>query len=387
MENKKHDSIIKWPQDLKSVIIIITYVFVCILLIFRMQSVGNLLSKAIKLLTPFIIGFVIAYVLNRPYEFIKNKLLSGMKKSKNPRVRKAQKPIAIILVYLIVIGITAAFVGTIIPNLITSATSIVQTLSSSTEQVQAFMTNLVNDYNLTGTIWEDLQDIWKFTINALGDAVSVLVPSLVTAVSGFTKGIAHTFIGIVVSVYLLADKEHMKRICKKCVYALMPEPLALKIRSIFILADETFGNFIIGQVTVAAILGCLCFISMVLLRMPYAVLISVIVGFSNIIPYFGPFLGAIPGTFILFSVKPILGIVFVILVVILQQIDNNFISPKVVGGNLGLSGLWVLFAITVGGGIFGIPGMIIGAPCFAVIYKLTRSLINEKLKNKGIRIN
>ena len=387
MDNKNHDFIGKSSINLKPTLIVITYIFIGILLIFHINDVVQLFVKIRKLLRPFIIGFVIAYVLNRPYKFIKNKLLYKMQKSKNPKVRKAQKPIAIVLVYLMVFGITAAFVGTIVPNIITSATSIAQTVSESTDKVQQFMSNIVNEYNLHGTIWEDLQDIWKFASNTLGDAVSVLVPSLVTALSGVTKGIAHTFIGIVVSVYLIADQEHMKTICKKLLYATLPQKYVNKIRDICVLADKTFGDFIIGQVTVAAILGCLCFTSMVVLRMPYAVLISVIVGFSNVIPYFGPFLGAIPGTFILFSVKPILGVIFVILVVILQQIDNNFISPKVVGGNLGLSGLWVLFAITTGGGLFGIPGMIIGAPCFAVIYKLTRNFINERLKIKHIKVD
>ncbi|MEF9983362.1 MAG: AI-2E family transporter [Oscillospiraceae bacterium] len=374
-------------MTVKNWLIVITYALGLLMVVLNMKSVFSILGSIFKILTPFIIGFVIAYVLNRPLKFIETQLFAFMDKSKSPKIRKLKKPCSVLLTYLLLLGLIAGFLGIVIPQIATSVTSLVANMSAYSATASEFMQNIASRFNLSGEIWQEFNSVWAELSKTIANVMSTVLPSFVSFLTSVTTGITKTFVGTIVSVYFLVGQDKIISQVKRVLYAFFPKSFADKSVKIARLSHKTFGSFIIGQLTVAAILGLLCFISMTILRMPYAMLISVIVGVSNIIPYFGPFLGAIPGVFILFTIKPMQSLIFIILIVILQQIDNNFISPKIVGGNLGLSGLWVLFAITAGGGLFGIAGMVIGAPTFAVIYKLVGEAVSERLKKKKIIIN
>lgn len=384
MDNNKFSSHGFFSESTKNQILIITYGLVLLLVVLNMNAVFSTIATILKLLTPFIIGFVMAYILNKPLKLIQNSLLKFMSKSKSEKVRKMQKPIAILLTYVLLIGLVAGFLGIVIPQMATSVTTLVSNISSYSSTVEEYVQKIADTFNLNGEIWEELGSMWTSLAKTLEKAITSILPSLVNFLTALATGVTKTFVGFIVSIYFLIGQDKLMLQIKRITYAFLNKKTADFCVKVVRLSHQVFGSFIIGQLTVAAILGALCFVAMTILRMPYAMLISVIVGVSNVIPYFGPFIGAVPGVFILFTQNPMQALFFIILVVVLQQIDNNFISPKIVGGNLGLSGVWVLFAITVGGGLFGIAGMIIGAPTFAVIYNLFGEAVEQKLKLKNI---
>ena len=197
------------------------------------------------------------------------------------------------------------------------------------------------------------------------------------------NSIYNLFTGFIVSIYLLTGKDKLLLMAKKATYAFLPTRWADYLMHVAHVANRSFGGFLTGQVIDSAIVGVLCFIGMNLLKMPYAMLISLIVGVTNIIPYFGPFIGAAPGVVMLFLTEPIQALWFIILILCIQQFDGNFMSPRIVGSSIGISGVWVLFSIIVGGSLFGIPGMVAGLPTFGMIYVLVREQAHRLLKEKG----
>lgn len=195
------------------------------------------------------------------------------------------------------------------------------------------------------------------------------------------------FSGLIISVYLLTGKEKLILTFKKILYAFLPDRWADYVMHVGHVANRSFGGFLNGQIIDASIVGLLCFLGMSVMRMPYAMLSSVIVGVTNIIPYFGPIIGAVPGVVLLLLTNPIKAVLFVVLIVCIQQIDGNFLSPRIVGSSIGVSGVWVLFSIIVGGKLFGIPGMVAGLPTFSVIYVLVREQAHRRLLAKNRQID
>ena len=189
-------------------------------------------------------------------------------------------------------------------------------------------------------------------------------------------------IGLIVSIYMLAGRDKLIRQLKKLVSACVPKRFLGKVMEVAALTNGTFGKFIIGRIIDSSIILVLCFVCMTIFQMPYALLISVIVGVTNVIPIFGPFIGAIPSAFILLMVDPIKGLWFIVFIIVLQQIDGNIIGPRVVGNSIGLSGIWVMFGVIVGGGQLGVVGMLIGVPVLAVLYTVLGSWVNKRLKKK-----
>ena len=191
-------------------------------------------------------------------------------------------------------------------------------------------------------------------------------------------------IGIIVSFYILGNKEKLNIQAQKIVYALSPKKYIENISNIYHLSSDIFGKYIIGTLIDSLIVGILCFVGMAIFKMPYALLISVIVGVTNIIPFFGPFIGGIPSFLILFIIEPIQALWFALFIFVLQQVDGNILKPKIIGNSIGLSGLWVMFSVIIGGGLFGISGMILGVPLFAVVYLIISDVIHKRLKDKKI---
>ena len=210
---------------------------------------------------------------------------------------------------------------------------------------------------------------------------------IMNAGMNFVTGIVNFFIGLIIMVYLLYDEERFKRTFKKINYALLPRKAADSFIYVLCLCRDAFNNFIFGKIIDSLIIGILCYICVAFLKIPYPVLIAVIVGITNIIPVFGPFIGAIPCLIILVMIDPLAALKFLIFIIILQQVDGNIIGPKILGGSMGLPTLWIMFAIIVGGSLFGVFGMVIGVPLFSVIYTLIRRQISQKLKEKDIHIS
>ena len=251
-----------------------------------------------------------------------------------------------------------------------------------------FTDKTLSFFNLDISFFDRFEDVWHSWLTEGIDYLKNSLPTIFTYTKDFTTGlvggIVNTFVGIIICIYLLSTKEKLLRQAKKLLFAFLPKKKAEYVCKIAETANDTFAKFISGQLIEAFIIGILCFIGMSVLGLPYALLISVIVGVTNMIPVVGPFIGAIPSGFIILMINPLQCLWFVIFIIVLQQIEANLIYPHVVGNSVGLSGLWVMFAIFVGGGLFGFLGIFLGVPGFAVIYRFASDYINSRLKKKEL---
>ena len=348
-----------------------------LLAVLRFDSLTGAASLVMAVIAPMITGFAIAYILNKPFKSITSCLERLLGEA--PKADKWLKPLAIVLTYLLFFGVVVLIFAILIPQLAVSVQTMAANIGIYAQNLEAvyhwFMDLLPSAGIEITDFTAQLEGLYQKVMGMLGD--------MVPALYGFTQGVVRTVtnlvVGFVVSFYLLFDKAHLKSQAKRMLYAYLPKKWADPIVDVTSLTNETFSKFISGQLTEACILGVLCFISMTFLRYPYALLISVIIGITNMIPIVGPILGTIPGAFILLMADPMKAVWFVVLIIALQQVDGNFIYPRVVGNSVGLPALWVLVAITVGGGLFGLLGMILAVPTFSVIYKLLKKDTAQRL--------
>ena len=220
--------------------------------------------------------------------------------------------------------------------------------------------------------------------NRLLPSMGNVITSVTTGVYAAFRGVYNLIVGIIVSIYVLSNREIAKAGFRKVLYSIFTIETAEKIRTGLIFTDKTFMGFLSGKLLDSAIIGLICYIVCLILKMPYTLLVSVIIGITNIIPFFGPLIGAIPSAFIILLVDPLKCLIFVIFILILQQIDGNILGPKILGSTVGINGFWIMFAIIMGGGLFGFAGMILGVPVFVVIYSAVTTLIDKKLRRDDL---
>lgn len=359
-----------------------TYSILIYLILTNLFPLANALKGLLSLLSPFIYGFVIAYLLNGPYQLFYNKVYVFNNSTHYPNKQNLKKPLSLFSVYLLFLLIVVIIFSIIVPQLISSVNMLIDNLPEYSTSLENFINTFLSSLNLKYDFLSQFQNLWRDLLQTLGKFVTTGLPRVLDVALNITSSVSNLIIGFVVSVYMLSGKDKLKVQVKKLLFAFLPEKQVINILNISALANRTFGGFITGQLTDAFILGILCFIGMTIFRFPYSLLISVIIGITNIIPIFDPIIGAIPCTFIILMANPIKASWFIIFIIILQQIDGNIICPRIVGSSIGLSGLWVMFAILVGGGLFGLVGMVIGVPAFAVIYALIKHATYSKLKQK-----
>lgn len=349
----------------------------------QLEVVTGYIDKIFIIFQPFIIGFAIAYLLGfllRMYE----RNLKKFKFYRNLKL-KYRRIISLILTYLTGILLVILFLQFVLPQLIESIVGLVNNIPTYISNL-----NKVSDYLFKKfDIKKEQMDIINEKLRELIDTIikigTNLLPVIGNIVASFASSIWNIAIGVIVSIYLLIDKENMCAGIKKVVYAILPKKGAEKVILITHKSNETFGKFLSGKILDSAIIGVLAYIVLKIFNMPYGLLISVIIGITNIIPFFGPFIGAVPSFIIILFVSPQKALWFLLIVFILQQVDGNIIGPKILGDSIGISAFWILFSIMVAGEIMGFVGMIIGVPLFAVIYSLFKDFINEKLKSKGLK--
>lgn len=370
---------------LKSNLILATYAILLYLAVINIQSLFGISKEWLGLLTPFIFGFVIAYLLNGPYEFYRTKVLSHL--PHRGFWSKIRNPIALVLSYISLILVIIIIFSILIPQLAHSIDTLIKDIPYHYKALKDFTENLVKQYNLSTYLWDQVEAFWNNFSQVIINFLYNAIPKITDILMSITSSVSNIFIGLIVSIYLLGNKEKLLLQLKKLIIAFLPQNIVKRVLYVSHLTNKTFTGFIQGQITDAFILGTLCFIGMSIFRFPYALLVSVIIGLTNMIPIVGPIFGCIPTTFIVLMAsptEPMRAVWFIVLIIVLQQIDGNIIYPRVVGGSIGLSGLWVLFAIFVGGGKFGLLGMILGVPAFAVIYALLRESVNDRLDKKKI---
>ncbi|WP_253290807.1 AI-2E family transporter [Pseudoflavonifractor sp. MSJ-37] len=348
------------------------------------EMVRRAFSTVIGVLMPFIVGFAIAYLLNGPTNYIERSL---------PQRLKCRRGLAVLVVYALFIALLAVLVKLILPQIVqsivalygiiqsflTNINSLVQTISERFNIDQKVLDQIVTEFN------SSYKDIMTQLSNMLSKAVPYVLSMGVALGSGVVSAVISAITTVISSIYMLLDKDTLSLQSKKLVYAILPTAGANRFLEVCGRANGIFSGFINGKVLDSAIIGVLCFILTSLLRIEFPVLISVVIGVTNVIPFFGPIVGAVPCVLILLLVDPWQALRFAILALALQQFDGNILGPKILGNSTGISAFWVLVSIVVGGGLFGFPGMLLGVPTFAVIYSLLGEWTHGRLAQKGIR--
>ena len=352
------------------------------------------LTRLLEILSPFIFGLVIAYLLNPLVKLLKNRVFGPLFDRlfrKTEKGSRAARMISVILAEIFMLALITGLFFLIIPQLYSSIETIVVNSPTYIESLTNWATKLLADY----------PEISKYVAQTLGDVntniiswlQTTILPKLGSLLSNVGTGVRYVVttvynlvIGVIVSVYVLYDIEGFKARAKRLLYSFMSVESAKKFLDALRFTDRTFIGFLNGKLLDSAIIGLICYIFCVIFKMPYALLVSVMIGVTNIIPFFGPLIGAVPSAIIILMVDPVKCLVFIIFVILLQQLDGNFIGPKILGNSVGISGFWVMFSIIVGAGLFGFWGMVLGVPIFVVIYTFVNEGIKKRLRRSDLPV-
>ena len=358
--------------------------------------IGTALKTLARILSPFIWGLVITYLLSPLYSGLYlgfflplTEKLSGKKKKASPRLAKALSVLLSLLVFLAVI---TALVYLIIPQLYSSVETIVNNSPIYMEKISDWAKNMLASYpEVRDFVIEKFEEIntnlFSWVRDTILPGLGSVVSNLTAGVYYFIRAVYNIVIGIIVSAYLLSNMESASARAKRLCYCIFGVEWAEKIRAAIRFTDKTFMGFINGKLLDSAIIGLICYVVCAILKMPYTLLVSVIIGVTNIIPFFGPLIGAIPSAFIILLVDPLKALIFVIFIIILQQVDGNIIGPKILGGTIGINGFWVMFSIILGAGLFSFWGMLLGVPVFVVIYTGITMLVERRLKRNSLPVD
>lgn len=366
-------------KELKKWFILIIFAILTYWLINNIGLLFGFIGKIFDVLFPFIFGGILAFILNIPMTKIE-KFLEKKTKSKRIPIRV----ISIVLSLLIFIFVILFIAFLLLPELISNIQLLINSLPNLINKVEEFVTNILAKYpdiqveierifNETGNINNILTTVLNYFVNGAIMFISSLVSSIVTL-----------FTGIIFAIYILSQKEYLKRSFKKLMYVYIKNEYVEKIIYVFKLSNKTFSKFVSGQCVEAIILGTIFFMVLSLFRFPYTLIISVLTTITALIPIFGAMIAMVVGAILIAITNPIQAVLFIVIFLIIQQLENNFIYPKVVGKSVGLSPMWTLLAITVGGNLFGIVGMLLGLPLASVIYTLVKKDVNQKIVENNI---
>ena len=357
-------------------------------LLFNISVIWNLIKGLVILLTPFIIGFVFAYLLNPIVEFFKEKLVSKWVKDNN---KKKITNLSILITCVLFTGILILLFSFIIPELLKSIEKLAVNLPRYIEEIKNYLLLKLGDSELQTVVLNNYESINEYLNTAINNTIIPKVDGwlvvLSTGVIGAVKTVFNIILGFVIAIYFLSDKDNFVGGLKKIIYCIFPVKAANHIMDNARHTNGIFGNFIIGKLLDSLIIGIITFLFLAIFGYPYSLLIGVLVGVTNIIPYFGPWFGAIPSILLILMDNPTKALIFTLFIIVLQQIDGNIIGPKLCGARIGLKSFWVLASILFFGNLFGVVGMLVGVPIFAHIYGYLSNLINNSLKEKNLPIS
>lgn len=348
----------------------------------------TLVSGIFKIIAPLVYGLMLAFIINYPYEFCYNKLYKKIDE-KRPKLKVLRTALSVVSTYVLLAVTVALLFAIIIPQVVDNINSFTLKLPEYMNHFSSifseFSSWLNNNFSVDLTDTEAMKELSAKILlgeNATAATTSHFLNIALNSIWDFIYGVYSGLISIIVSVYVISTKEKLLRQTRKLILAYVPERFHRFIREV---KNETYnicGKFIIGKIIDSAIIGVLCYIGLKIIRIDYAALIAVVVGITNVIPFFGPFIGAVPCALLLLLVDPWQCLWFVIFVFALQQLDGNLIGPKILGDRIGISGIWVLVGVTIGGGLFGFAGMVFGVPVCAVVYTLLGKAVNARLSKK-----
>ena len=351
----------------------------------NINEIKSSLNDFVSTLQPFIIGGTLAYLLNFILKFYEERVLSHemLKKMK----KSGKRASGLVLTYITASIITYLFIQFVLPQLISSIVGLANNIPQYVENFTKLANDLINNMNLQPEYIDLITNKFGELVTYIITIISNLLPVVGNFIVEATSSILNIIIGIIVSIYILIDKEKFMAQGKNVVYAFSSEDRANFILKLATQSNMTFSRIIGGKILDSFIIGVLTFIILTIFKMPYVLLISVIVGVTNIIPFFGPFIGGIPAAIIILFVSPTKALWFVIIIIIIQQIDGNIIGPKILGDSIGISAFWILFSLLVAAKFMGFVGMVIGVPLFAIFYSIIKEIVELKLSKKGLPIN
>jgi len=362
----------------KKLALLLTYVIILVAVIVKIDVVGAWFGRAVKAFTPLFAGVAIAFVLHKPCNFFARLYGKGMK----GKWAKVARPLAVATAYVLFFAVVAALISIVVPELIESISSFIDNLNVYGANLQSFYDYVVSrfhlevlaDLNLSAIINEAISKLLSGVLTAL----TTTIPHLITATSAVISSVVTILLSFVFSVYMLAGAPRLLGQCRRLVEHYLPKKLSDVVLSVARLTADTFTGYVSGQVIEACILGVLCFLGMCIFGFAYAPLISVIIAVCALVPIAGAYIGAIVSALLLLMIDPMQAIWFLVFLIILQQLEGNLIYPRVVGTSIGLPGIWVLAAVTVGSSLMGFAGLIFGVPLTAVVYTLLKRNLHKR---------
>lgn len=388
-KNKKNSKFVNLPQAF-TIMLIIGIGLLTFFALYRFNAIAEIVGKIFNILAPILYGVAIAYILNPIMVFWERKFYSLLSKrnTNTEKVQKISRALGISISLLMAIAVLFVIFYLVLPELISTVYGLIISIPGQLEGFEHYLTSIMDSNSefsaLAQPIIASLTDWFE---GWLKNDLFNKVTGITTGLFNFVNVLIDILLGFIISVYVLSGKDVFISKSKMIIYACLSRENANVVLDIARKSNRIFSGFISGKLIDSLIIGVLCFIGLSILKMPYVILVSVIVGVTNVIPFFGPYIGAIPSAFLIFLVSPIQGLYFLIFILILQQIDGNIIGPKILGEFTGLSAFWVVFAILLGGGLFGFIGMLLGVPVFAVIYYIAGQIIERLLKNKNLPVS
>lgn len=372
--NEKHI----WSKRPESMLDWFCVVGACIAFYLLLNNLGYFLGRIgifINILSPFAGGIVIAYILDPMVKFFYARLF---------KEKKGTRGFAILLAYAVAILLLMLLAWLVVPQIVNSIGMLFTNFPSYIQGVQEMLLYVQSEYGIDLQQATKMLDDSEAMVKEIYAMATNAMPQIVASIGSVASNFVAIFTSIAASIYMLADKDHLLHQLRTLAHAFLPEKVASNTLRICHYANVNFTGFFVGKIIDSAIIGVITFVAMTILRLDFAVLISVFIGITNIIPVFGPFIGAIPSVFILLLIDPLQAVIFCVLILIIQQLDGNFIGPKILGSSIGISALWILFSIVVGGDLFGIVGMVVGVPVFATLYGLAQEFVHYALDKRGI---
>lgn len=360
-------------KTLKTYLLLISFTIGLVLVVVHFETILGGIGVFLRLLTPLFIGVVIAFVLNRPYEW-----LNRLYREKCRLKPRAAQILAVVTVYLLAFGILTLLVCMVVPELIRNLQLFAASVNQYLLEAQAMLNGFTETFGLPPVDLSDFINTVSQYLGTLSSFINEMIPQIVEVTGGFISGVVTAFISIILSVYLLSGKDRLLMQLRRTFKVYLPNRAHAFFGRLYRIVAQVFGDYVAGQCKEAVILGVLCFIGMSLLRLDYAALISTVIAVTALIPMLGAYIGGAVGVVLLLFISPVKALIFLVFLIVLQQVEGNVIYPKVVGRKIGLPGLWVLLGITVGGGLFGIWGMLLAVPIASVVYQVIKKDVKKR---------
>lgn len=369
-------------KNMKNLMILIVFAVLVLVGVQRIENLAAGFVFLMRIVFPFILGGAMAFILNIPMHFLEERVFAKAKK------KKLVRPVSLVLSILFVVAILQIVLVVVIPEIAATFAGISKNIEAFLPKLEQWLTEAFPDSEQLEMWIESLEFNWdkilQSAVNFLKNGAGNVLSSTVTVAKTVINSLMNFFVGFVFACYILLQKEKLSVQVKKVLYAFLPRHAVEKTLQVAALSYKTFSSFVTGQCLEAVILGTMFFVSMSILRFPYALLVGVLIAFTALIPIFGAFIGCVLGTFLILVSNPVQAIGFVILFFVLQQVEGNLIYPHVVGGSVGLPSIWVLVAVTVGGSLMGVVGMLIFIPLSSVLYALFKGWVHKRLEDRGI---